>query len=158
MGGRIDKNGALTVTGRIKEQYKLLNGKFVIPTQVESAIVRSHLIDQCMIHGLNLPNNIAIVVPNWPAVLDRLKLPSSSNIEELIEHSHSVKDLILDEVITQCRDQKHYVIPKEVILLRHPFTPDNGMATPKISLKRRNILHTYHKKIEEVSAKMKQNC
>lgn len=49
-------------------RYKLQNGKFVIPSQLEAAIGRSRFIEQVCVHGENLPHNVAIVVPNWPNV------------------------------------------------------------------------------------------
>lgn len=86
--GKFTEEGALVITGRIKEQYvcscwkwvcknalficferyKLQNGKFVVPSQLEAAIGRSRFIEQCLVHGENLPGNVAIIVPNWPNV------------------------------------------------------------------------------------------
>jgi long-chain acyl-CoA synthetase len=33
--GRLDDDGFLYITGRVKEQYKLENGKYVVPTPLE---------------------------------------------------------------------------------------------------------------------------
>ena len=55
--GKLTPENALVITGRIKEQYKLRNGKFVTPSLVESAICRSPFIEQCFVHGDNLAFN-----------------------------------------------------------------------------------------------------
>ncbi len=154
--GKFTEEGALVITGRIKEQYKLQNGKFVIPTALEAAICRSRFIEQCMVHGDNLPHNIAIVVPNWPNVLERLALPADSPRAELAAKNKAVAELLSAEVLRECKDQKHYAIPAHVLVVSSNFTVENGMATPKMSLKRKNILHAYLHKIEEILAATKK--
>ena len=42
--GRISSDGWLKVTGRLKEQYKLENGKYVCPTPIKEAIGMSRFI------------------------------------------------------------------------------------------------------------------
>ena len=52
----------LKITGRIKEQYKLENGKYVVPAPLEDALTRSQFIAQTFVFGDNKPYNIALVV------------------------------------------------------------------------------------------------
>ncbi|HVN71119.1 MAG TPA: AMP-binding protein, partial [Desulfomonilia bacterium] len=59
--GRIDKDGYLWITGRIKEQYKLENGKFVFPAGLEEEIRLIPAIENAMIYGENRPYNICFV-------------------------------------------------------------------------------------------------
>ena len=44
--GRMVEGKFLKVTGRIKEQYKLENGKYVVPAPLEDAMTRSLYIAQ----------------------------------------------------------------------------------------------------------------
>lgn len=44
--GRMDEGTYLKITGRIKEQFKLENGKYVVPSPIEAAIVSSTYISQ----------------------------------------------------------------------------------------------------------------
>ncbi len=150
--GKFTDEGALVITGRIKEQYKLQNGKFVIPTTLESAICRSRFIEQAMVHGENLPFNVALVVPNWPSVLEHLLLPADSNREELT-CKKEVIDLLMAEVQRECKGQKSYTIPANIVIVPSTFTVENGMATQKLSLKRKNILHAFQHKVDEAAAK-----
>ncbi len=92
--GRFSADGALSITGRIKEQYKLLNGKFVAPTQVETAVLRSRFVTQCFVHGDGLPANVAVVVPNWAQVQEELKVSTHSraflsSLSRSGEHAHA---------------------------------------------------------------------
>ena len=71
--GYLDSENRLYIKGRIKEQYKLENGKFVVPTIIEDAIITSPYIKQIMIYGENRPYNIALIVPNNDNLDDNLK-------------------------------------------------------------------------------------
>ena len=63
--GRIVDGKFLQITGRIKEQYKLSNGKYVVPSPLEDLYTRNHNILQCFLFGDNKPFNVLLVVPNW---------------------------------------------------------------------------------------------
>ena len=66
--GYVDPQGFLFITGRIKEQYKLENGKYVVPTPLEEALKLSPYVANAMVYGDNRPFNVALVVANVPAV------------------------------------------------------------------------------------------
>ena len=85
--GRMDKEGWVRITGRIKEQYKLENGKYVVPTPIETAISMSRFITQVVLCGANRPHNVALLVPEWPAIRAELKIDDSVSEEELAKVS-----------------------------------------------------------------------
>ena len=58
----------MKLTGRIKEQYKLLNGKFVVPAAAEEHLIRSPYISQAFLHGDNQPYNVVLVTPDFVEV------------------------------------------------------------------------------------------
>ena len=53
--GYLDEDGYLYVTGRIKEQYKLENGRYVVPSPLEEALKLSPYIANVMLYGANRP-------------------------------------------------------------------------------------------------------
>jgi long-chain acyl-CoA synthetase len=67
--GFVDTDGYLFITGRVKEQYKLENGKYVAPAPLEESLKLSQFIANVMVHGANKPFNIAVIVPD----MDTLK-------------------------------------------------------------------------------------
>ncbi|MCZ7686637.1 MAG: AMP-binding protein [Sandaracinaceae bacterium] len=69
--GHVDQEGYLFITGRIKEQYKLENGKYVMPGVIEEELKLSPLVANAMIYGDGRPYNIALVVPDGAALADR---------------------------------------------------------------------------------------
>ena len=58
----------MKITGRIKEQYKLENGKYVVPGPIEDIICRSHFIQQALLFGDNKEYNVILVVPDFPVL------------------------------------------------------------------------------------------
>lgn len=70
--GTLDSSGWLKVTGRLKEQYKLENGKYVCPTPIEEAIGMSRFVMQVVLCGANRPYNVALIVPDWIAIKTKL--------------------------------------------------------------------------------------
>src|SRR5581483_9939780 len=64
----LDDDGFLYITGRIKEQYKLENGKYVAPAPLEEQLKLSPLIANAMIYGDNKLFNVALIVPDMQAL------------------------------------------------------------------------------------------
>jgi long-chain acyl-CoA synthetase len=63
--GKMVEGKFLKITGRIKEQFKLENGKYVVPAPLEDVFARSPFIAQIFISGNNNPHPIALIVPNY---------------------------------------------------------------------------------------------
>src|SRR5262249_16625942 len=55
--GRLDHECFLHITGRIKEQYKLENGKYVVPSALEEQFKLSPYIANIFVDGTNRPYN-----------------------------------------------------------------------------------------------------
>ena len=66
--GYLDEGGFLFITGRIKEQYKLENGRYVAPGPLEEQIKLSPFISNVFVYGDNRVDNVALVVPNFDAL------------------------------------------------------------------------------------------
>lgn len=66
--GRLDADGFLYVTGRIKEQYKLENGKYVFPASLEEEVKLVPAVANAMVYGEGKPYNICLVYPDFSAL------------------------------------------------------------------------------------------
>ncbi len=139
--GRLDENGWLRVTGRLKEQYKLDNGKYIVPTPIETAISASRFISQVVLYGANQPFNVALIVPDWDAI--RIELAFSGEIsEEELANDERVKNLIDTEITRSCQKLKKFEIPTKWAFVA-PFTLANNMLTPKMSIRRHKVVEAY---------------
>jgi long-chain acyl-CoA synthetase len=150
--GYLDDDGFLFITGRIKEQYKLENGKYVAPAPLEEHIKLSPLISNVMIHGQNKPYNVALIVPEKEAIT---KLAAAEGLngsyEELLEHAR-VRQKVQDELDRLCAEFRAFDKVKKFALIAEDFTIENEMLTPSLKLKRRNVLQKWSGKIEKLYA------
>jgi len=142
--GRLDKDGFLFITGRIKEQFKLENGKFVFPAAIEEDIMLLPSIDNVMVYGENRLYTIALVVPSFFA-LERFAeahgLPT--DVKALIARD-DVREMITREIQDGLKGKfGGYEIPKKVVLLTEGFSLENGTLTQTMKLKRRVVLKKY---------------
>jgi long-chain acyl-CoA synthetase len=156
--GYLDEHGFLWITGRIKEQYKLENGKYVVPVPIEQQLQLSPFIQTAMVHGANKPFNIVVLVPDmeslkkWAAErnLDVTSIPELLKREE-------VQTLFREQVSQYTHGVKGYERPQRFLLVSEEFTTANDMLTPSLKLKRRNVLAKYGEAIEEIYRKAERD-
>jgi long-chain acyl-CoA synthetase len=153
--GYIDPHGYVYITGRIKEQYKLENGKYVVPTPLEEQFKLSPYVLNAMVYGDNRLYNVALLVANVDAVKDwakqqNLSLPSDT--EALLKDA-KVRELFKNEIARLSKDFKGYEEIRDFGLIAQDFTPDNGMLTPSLKLKRRKVMEVYGPVIEAMYGK-----
>lgn len=142
--GRISADGYLTITGRVKELYKLENGKYVAPAPLEEKITLSPYIAQAMVHGANKPYNVALIVPDlinlkdWAAKNDL----SAGNVDALLRNEKTLR-LFQEELDKYSREFKSFERVKKFVLIAEEFSTSNDMLTPTMKVKRRNVLKRY---------------
>mmetsp|Transcript_45161 Transcript_45161/g.109962 ORF Transcript_45161/g.109962 Transcript_45161/m.109962 type:complete len:706 (+) Transcript_45161:370-2487(+) len=146
--GRVNANGWLSVTGRIKEQYKLENGKFVVPTPIEDAIGMSRFIDRVVVTGANRPHNVVLIVPEWAAIREELDVDEEVSEEEIVNDVR-LKTLIDEELRQSCAKLKKFEIPKAWMFVA-PFTVANNMLTQKQSTRRHKVIEAYKDAIDHL--------
>ena len=141
-------DGWVKVTGRLKEQYKLENGKYVCPTPIEEAISMSRFITQVVLCGANKPYNVALIVPEWPAIRAELKIGDGVSDDELVNDAR-VKALLDGDIREKCQQLKKFEIPRDWAFVA-PFTAANNMLTPKMSIRRHMVMKYYEDVIENM--------
>ncbi|OPY08302.1 MAG: Long-chain-fatty-acid--CoA ligase FadD15 [Syntrophaceae bacterium PtaB.Bin095] len=147
--GRLDGDGFLFITGRIKEQFKLENGKFVFPAALEEDIGLIPSVQNALIYGDNRPFTVCLVVPDFfflERYAEKQGLPA--DMKTLIER-RDVQDMIAGEITRSLKGKYGgYEIPKKFLFLKENFTLENGMLTQTMKLKRRVVLTKYMDQIE----------
>jgi long-chain acyl-CoA synthetase len=139
--GRLDSDGFLYITGRVKEQYKLENGKYVAPAPLEEQLKLSGFINQALIDGTNRSYNAALIVPDFETLRPWSVAQGMGQLSDAeLCASAAVKALIEGEIKGRAAAFKSYELPKKFVLIAEEFSTENGMLTPKMSLKRRVIM------------------
>ncbi len=147
--GRLDEDGFLFITGRIKEQYKLENGKYVFPVSLEEEIQLSPWVENVLIFGEGRSHNICLIVPDFTkltAYAQKQGIDPSPN--KLVENP-DIQSMISDSIMTHLKNKfGGYEIPKNFILVEEQFSVENGMLTQTLKLKRRKVIERYQDQIE----------
>ncbi len=148
--GRFDEDGFLYITGRIKEQYKLANGKYVFPAGMEEDIKLLRSVTNAMVYGDSRAYNICIVVPDFEVMAKRAReLGKSDKPEDMIKDAELTAK-IEAEIIEALTDvYGSYEIPKKFLFIAEDFTLESGCLTQTMKLKRRVVLEKYGPQIEE---------
>lgn len=150
--GYRDTDGHFYVTDRLKDLFKLSNGKYVAPLQVESLLKQSPLVSQPVVVGSGRKQVGALIVPDWEALKEFLKekgIATDRSREELCEDTQVVK-LVQREAMELTRELSDYERVKRVYLLPREFSIDKGEMTPTLKIKRGVIDEKYEEAIDEI--------
>jgi long-chain acyl-CoA synthetase len=148
-----DEDEYFYITGRLKEQYKLENGKYVAPAPLEEQLQLSPFIDQVFIHGENKPFNVALIVPDRHAVMSWAQKEGLRGNFEAVCNEPVTHDLMRMELESLSRNIRGYERIKQLAMITEEFTPENGMLTPSLKIKRRRVMERYSDVVEALYAK-----
>ena len=122
--GEYDHDGFLTITGRVKDQFKTDKGKYISPAPIELLLSKNTDIEQICIVGTGIPQPIALTTLS---ALGKAKSKEDLS-KSLIETVNSINPEL----------EKHEKLEKVVIMIES-WTIDNGLATPTLKVKRNSI-------------------
>jgi len=146
--GRISETGHVYITGRLKEIIVLANGEKLPPGDMESAILHEKLFDQVMVYGEGKPYMVALLVLNpdaWKKFAQEVGV-NPDHAESLTDSR--VEAEVLKRIAKLLNAFPGYAKINRVLLLNGPWTIDNGLITPKLSLKRSKVAEKFAAEIE----------
>jgi long-chain acyl-CoA synthetase len=149
---RIDAQGRVYITGRLKEIIVLSNGEKVSPIDVEAAIVRDPLFEQVMLLGEGKPFLSVIAVLNaeqWKIVCTERGLDPSS--PEAIG-SEPIEELLLSRIAAQMHAFPGYAQVRRASATLEHWTVENGILTPTMKLKRAKVMEKFNAEIDAIYA------
>ncbi|HYJ86873.1 MAG TPA: long-chain fatty acid--CoA ligase [Pyrinomonadaceae bacterium] len=150
--GYLDKEGRLYITDRKKDLFKLSNGKYIAPQQIESLLKQSEFVSQAVIVGAGRKQPAALIVAEWEAVRQALSEAGEEfprDRAELAKFPAAIK-LVQSDVAQLTRELADYERIRRVALLADEFTIDKGELTPTLKVKRRVIDERFGDLIEEL--------
>jgi len=126
--GEVDENGYLKITDRKKDIIVNLGGDNIAPSKIENILCLNEFIKQSFVYGDKKNYLVSLLVVEKEANKEKIKI-----ILEKIN-----KNLTIIEKI------------KRFVLINEEFTIDNGMLTPTLKLKRKEIIKNYKQELENL--------
>lgn len=145
---RIDAQGHVYITGRLKEILVLSNGEKVSPIDVEAAIVRDPLIEQVMLLGEGKPYLSVIAVldeEQWRKVCAEHRLDSSSSEAA---RSKPLEELLVSRIAAQMKSFPGYAQVRRASATLEHWTVENGLLTPTMKVKRAKVMEKFNAEID----------
>jgi long-chain acyl-CoA synthetase len=136
--GRIDEQGLLHITGRVKDLFKTSKGKYVAPAPIEDRLVMHDAVEACVVTGANLGQPLGIVMLNAetaaragePAIRAELE----ASLGEFLGRINATLD---PHERLEC-----------LVVVTTAWTVDNDIITPTFKVKRNRIEEIYSAQYE----------
>lgn len=139
--GRLDDDGFLYITGRKKELIVTAGGKNVAPVYLESLLTEHPLIAQAVVLGDDEKFLTALIV---------VSNAEAGGAEKQQSTADELRGAIRAAIDEQLAVVSRYEQIGEFTIVDRPFTVENGMLTPKLSLRRPMICAHYAECIDRM--------
>jgi long-chain acyl-CoA synthetase len=129
------------------------NGEKIPPTDMEIALLHDPLFDQVMVFGEAHPYLVVLAVVNpevWPHFAEETGI--RADIPEALNDSR-IEARVLRRIARNLRGFPGYAKVNRVMLLRDPWSIENGLLTPTLKLRRNEVTRQFSAEIAELYAK-----
>jgi long-chain acyl-CoA synthetase len=138
--GRIDEDGHLHLTGRVKEIFKTAKGKYVAPAPIEGRFLETPLVEQACLTGLGLAQTVMLVVLTEPAAAQSDEALGAA----LLEHTAAINAGL----------DKHERIGA-LTVSRTPWSQENDILTHTLKIKRDAVEAHFSAEIADAGERMR---
>ncbi|HJD86081.1 MAG TPA: long-chain fatty acid--CoA ligase [Empedobacter falsenii] len=139
------ERGLLKITDRKKEMFKTSGGKYIAPQIIENKLKQSRFIEQVMVVGEGEKMPCAIIQPNFQVLKDYLNIKGIAvpDSNSAIIKEPAMLDILSREIDKNNKGLGHWEQIKKFELTPEEWTIDDGLLTPTLKLKRKNVLAKY---------------
>jgi long-chain acyl-CoA synthetase len=150
--GHIDEAGHLFITDRKKDLFKLSNGKYIAPQQIESLLKQSEFVSQVVVVGSSRKYPAALIVPDWESLKGALRAAGKDvpATHEALSRLPAAIKVVQKDVTTITAHLADYERVRRIVLLVDEFSIEKGEMTPTLKVKRPVIDQKYGKLIDEL--------
>ncbi|MBN2158508.1 MAG: long-chain fatty acid--CoA ligase [Spirochaetes bacterium] len=148
---RIDEDGYVSITGRIKDIIVTAGGKNISPQNIENDLKSSKYIEQVAVIGDRRKYLSALIIPSFENLQKWAKakgLPAATN-KDLV-NSTEVYALMQGEIERIMKNYARVEQIRKFALLDAEWTQDTGEITPSLKVKRRVVEEKYKNAIESM--------
>ena len=149
---RIDEQGHVFITGRIKEIIVMSNGEKLPPVDMENAILRDPLFEQVMLLGEAKPYLSVLAVLNadhWKKLAAEKGWKAD---DPAVMRSKEVESVIIARVGAQLKEFPGYAQVRRASVSLDQWSMENGLLTPTLKLKRPKVMEKFSAEIDQMYA------
>lgn len=154
--GYVDTDGYLVITDRIKDLIITSTGKNIAPAPIEGLLASDPLFEYSVLLGDNRPYLTLLVSPSLPALeglAKQLQL-TWEHRADLISNPALIAEMQRRVGVLTARLARHEQI-RDLRILIEEFTQDNGLLTPTLKVKRREVEKRFAGLIEEMYGRIR---
>jgi len=122
--GRLDEDGYLYITGRVKDTFKTSKGKFIVPAKIEKHFEINTDIEQVCVTGLGCPQPLILVYPSEIG-LGKSQADLKASLESTLK--------------TVNAELPNYQKIATMVVTKESWSVENGLLTPTLKVKRPKI-------------------
>ena len=155
--GYVDTDGFLVITDRLKDIIVTLGGKNVSPQPIEGMLLADPLIEYAVLLGDNRPFLTLLVKPSLPQLADladKLHINYSDH-GELLNHPEIV-EAVRERIQTLTAKLPSHEQIRDLRVLLEDFTMENGLLTPTLKVKRREVEKRFAQVIDDMYARIQE--
>ena len=157
--GKFDEEGRLSIIGRIKEQFKLSTGEYVVPNKIEQILVHSSsLIDQAMVIGEGKPFAAALIFPDLEELRAFKKEKGMENISDAdFLLTKALKNEIEEALVKTNERINRFERVSSYRIIIEPLSVETGELTPTFKIKRSVVREKLQDIIERIYSEEKND-
>ena len=155
--GYVDTDGYLVITDRIKDIIVTSGGKNIAPAPIEGMILADPLFEHAVVLGNNRPFVTLLVRPSMPHLEElaeklQVRFADASELADRPEIREEIRRRV--EALTEKLPSQERI--KDFRVALEEFTMDNGLLTPTLKVKRRQVEQRFESLIEDMYARLQE--
>jgi long-subunit acyl-CoA synthetase (AMP-forming) len=127
--GELRADGLLKITGRAKELFKTAKGKYIAPAPIENQLNAHPMVEMSIVSGVGQPAAYAMVVLSETLRPRQAEPALRQQVEQELTQ-------LLDAFNASAADYQRLQM---IVVLREPWSIENGCLTPTMKIKRARI-------------------
>jgi long-chain acyl-CoA synthetase len=142
----IDGDGFVTLHGRKSEVFKTSTGRRVAPAVIESHLRQIAYVEHAVVFGASRPFLAAVLAVSEASLRNRLRGGAAD--------ARATAEAVRADIAEATRDLPGYLRPAGVVLTTRPFSIADGLVTPNLKVRRRQVEAAFGAHLEDLFARL----
>jgi long-chain acyl-CoA synthetase len=138
----VDEDGYVYLSGRVKDYFKTIHGKFVAPAPVESKFAACPYVAQLCLLGRGYSKTVMVCV---------------LSAEGMAEENAVVDSALLDQLCKVNESLDHHARIGALIISADAWSIDNGLLTPTLKIRRDEVEDIFGSQAEALARQAAEN-